>query len=363
MNDPQRNDAGSTSGWNPWFVAGSVARDPHRIPGAGSIPAQGGGASTEFSPAEHPAPLSAFEQDVVGLLLSGYLDTEIRSRPAVDPSDRYRWTFAPGVERRQPLRWVPSELREQFDQLNETLSAAGSGRLSRGWVDGDRRHHFAPGRMTLFGLLHSAHPSATRITAAGRTIGATLRSLRGVDISELDLQPPSGPVRLKHWLTTGDGPFAAAIMHEFLTTRLGPARIDEVVSWIDGMSHDHLAVGRSSLETTAVTESDSPNALLIGDEICAAPRDFDLSWTLGDLCVLELEAGALPHDLATERRDAITACRDALLVAYGPSDDLITTGRMTALRVLLQLHDSAAFDDRQLENLAAEASTLVDDAR
>ncbi|WP_353650587.1 hypothetical protein ABLG96_06640 [Nakamurella sp. A5-74] len=217
--------------------------------------------------------------------------------------------------------------------------------------------------MTLSALLNSAHPSLTRIAATGRAVGASLRGLRSIDISHLDLAPPAGPARLKRWLTTGDGPFAAAVMHEFLINKLGPARIDEVISWTDSLQCDHLAVGRSGLETAVVSESADPSAILIGDEICAAPRDFDLSWTLGGLFILELEAGALPHDLATERRDAITACRDAVLVSYGPSDDLITTGRMTALRVLLQLHDAAAFDDRQLDTLATEAAALVDDAR
>lgn len=362
MNDPQRDDAGSPSGWDPWSVMGSVARDPHRSSAAASIPAQGGGHGVEL-PAGHTAPFSSFEQDVVGLLLSGYLDTEIRARNTSDPAERYRWTFAPGVERRQDLRWVPSDLRAALDKLSDELVSSGVGQLSPGWVDGVRRHHFAPGRMTLSALLNSAHPSLQRITAAGRAIGASLRGVRAIDIAGLALGTPTGPVRLKHWLTTGDGPFAAAIMHEFLTTRLGPSRIDEVVSWIDGLQCDHLAVGRSALETAVITESSHPSALLIGDEICAAPRDFDLSWALGDLFVLELEAGTLPHGRATERRDAITACRDALLISYGPSHDLIRTGQMTALRVLLQLHDSAAFNDVQLESLAAGAAALVDDAR
>ena len=363
MNEPQRFDSGSTSGWDPWSVMGAVARDPHRAPPGGSIPAQGGGGGVELAPSDQPAALSPFENDVVGLLLSGYLDTEIRARAGSDAGEHYRWTFGPGVERRQDLRWVPLELRAPLDLLSDSLAASGAGRLSQGWVDGDRRHHYAPGRMTLSALLNSAHPSRARIVAAGRTVGASLRGLRGIDISHLDLAPPAGPARLKRWLTTGDGPFAAAVMHEFLTTKLGPARIDEVISWTDGLQCDHLAVGRSGLETAVVSETAEPSALLIGDEICAAPRDFDLSWTLGGLFILELEAGALPHDLATERRDAITACRDALLVSYGPSDDLITTGRMTALRVLLQLHDAAAFDDRQLETLASEVASLVDDAR
>lgn len=359
MNDPQRPDPG----WDPWSVVGSVARDPHRAPVGGSIPSQGGGQGVEITSAGRPDPLSPFEHDVVGLLLNGYLDTEIRSRPSADPDEHYRWTFAPGVERRQDLRWVPADLREPLDVLSAELAAAGLGRLSPGWVDGNRRHHFAPGRMTLGSLLNSAHPALPGLVAAGRTVGASLRGLRDIDIEGLDLEPPSGPARLKRWLTTGDGPFAAAIMHEFLTTRLGPSRIDEVVSWIDALRCDHLAVGRSGLEATVVTESSRPNAVLIGDEICRAPRDFDLSWTLGDLFVLQLEAGTLPHDLATERRDAITACRDALLVAYGPSHDLVNSGQMTALRVLLQLHDSAAFNDLQLETLATEAAALVDDAR
>lgn len=362
MNDSQHHDAGSAHGWDPWSVMGSLARDPHRSP-SGSIPAQGGGSGVEVASSGHPTPLSPFEQDVVGLLLSGYLDTEIRSRVTTDSAERYRWSFGPGVERRQDLRWVPLELRAPLDALSDSLAESGAGRLSQGWVDGERRHHYAPGRMTLSALLNSAHPSLTRIAATGRTVGASLRGLRSIDVSHLDLAPPAGPARLKRWLTTGDGPFAAAVMHEFLINKLGPARIDEVISWTDGLQCDHLAVGRSALETAVVSESADPSALLIGDEICAAPRDFDLSWTLGGLFILELEAGALPHDLATERRDAITACRDAVLVSYGPSDDLITTGRMTAQRVLLQLHDAAAFDDRQLETLATEAAALVDDAR
>lgn len=353
---------GSPLGWDPWAVVGSVARDPHRAPPPGALPHQGGGSTAPRS-ATPGTSVSPIEQDLVGLLLSGNLDTEIRRRATDDDAERYRWSFAPGIERAEDLRSIPLPLRAALVEVHAQLVAQARGALSLSWADGDRRHHLAPGRTTLAAVLAVTQDDLTPVRRAGRALGSALRALADARLDPAGLSRPAGPARLAHWLRTGDGPFAAAIMHEVLTTRLGPARVAEVLGWIDGLEQACVVTGRGGLESTVVSESAAPPALLLGDEIAAGPEDLDLAWTLGELVVLESEAAQLPHELATHRRDAVTACRDEVLMAYGPTTDLIRTGRMTCLRVLLELHDAAAFQDTQLEWLAAEAPELVDDAR
>jgi len=112
-----------------------------------------------------------------------------------------------------------------------------------------------------------------------------------------------------------------------------------------------------------LSESSAPSALLTGDEVACGPRDFDLAWVLGEFLVTEHLTLYLPDDQAARQRQLITDCRDAFLIAYGPSKDLVTTGRTTSLRVLLEIHDAAAYLDRMLDDLAAQAAEIVDCAR
>ncbi len=145
---------------------------------------------------------------------------------------------------------------------------------------------------------------------------------------------------------------------------LGSTRVDEIISWIDEMPSEHLVHGRAGLAATVVSETAAPAALLTGDEIACGPADFDMAWVLGEFLVTEHMVRYAPDDIAAARqRELITACRDAFLIGYGPARDLVSAGRTTTLRVLLELHDFAAYQDRQLDELAVQAAELVDYAR
>lgn len=153
-------------------------------------------------------------------------------------------------------------------------------------------------------------------------------------------------------------------MHDQLAAVLGQDRIDEIVGWVDEMPREQLVHGRAGFGPTVVPEFNGTSAsVLFGDEIAYGPRDFDLSWVLGDLLVGEHMTTLGHPETAAKRREIITECRDSFLIAYGPTSDMVLAGRITILRVLLELHDSAAYLDRQLTELAAAAPELVDSAR
>lgn len=320
-------------------------------------------ASQPGSIRDSPAPGSSREAGIVGLVLTGYLDTEIRSRlPSAPERDRYRWSFGPGIDRPEPLRCTPSHLSTALTGLTSSSHC----RLSLGWTDGDRRHHLAPGRATV--AAHLARPSTAAsprdLVQAASGLGTVLKQLGQLDITDLDeLAAPTGPLRLAHWLRTGDGPWAAGIMHDRLIALLGTARTEEIIGWVEEMPRERLVHGRAGLASTVLSESSAPSALLTGDEIACGPRDFDLAWVLGEFLVDEHMIRYVSDDQAARQRQLITDCRDAFLVAYGPSKDLVTTGRTTSLRVLLEIHDAAAYLDRMLDDLAAQAAEIVDSAR
>lgn len=152
-------------------------------------------------------------------------------------------------------------------------------------------------------------------------------------------------------------------MHDRLIARLGPTRVDEIIGWVDDMPDGHLVHGRAGLAATVVSETAAPAALLTGDEIACGPVDFDMAWVLGELLVAEHMVRYAPAEDEVRQKDLINACRDSFLIAYGPGRDLVTAGRTTTLRVLLELHDFAAYQDRQLDELAVQAAELVDYAR
>ncbi len=310
-----------------------------------------------------PTPESSHEAGIVGLILTGYLDTEIRSRSAgAAPTDRYRWSFGPGIDRPEPLRHASSLLSSALNTCSESPHC----RISMGWIDGERRHHLAPGRATVAAHLASPKTDASRrdLVQAASGLGIVLKQVGQLNPVNLEeLAPPSGPRRLAHWLRTGDGPWAAGIMHDRLLALLGPARTEEIISWVDDMPRERLSHGRAGLTSTVLSESSGPSALLTGDEIANGPRDFDLAWVLGELLVSEHMTCYLPDDEAARQRELITDCRDAFLIGYGPSKDLVTTGQTTAMRVLLEIHDSAAYLDRMLDDLAGQAAELVDCTR
>lgn len=322
-------------------------------------------------PLGHALPRPA-EPGIVGLLLTGYLDIEVRSRMAGSPdADRFRWTFAPGIERRDPLRSAPVDLRLAVSELPETDC-----RVSMGWVDGDRRHHLAPGRGSLAShltLLHGnsagagLHGAQVRTSDLVRTaggLGAALRQLHSIDpIHATGLAAPSGPLRLARWLRSGEGPWSAEFMHDRLLSLLGTGRADEIIGWVEEMPQERVVHGRAGLSAVVVPESAAAPALLTGDEIAYGPEDFDLSWVLGELLVQDHLTDYLEPAAAARQREVVSQCRDAFLVAYGPARDIVTAGRTTTLRVLVELHDAAAFQDRQLTDLAAQVPELVDAAR
>lgn len=346
MTDAGSPHVTSTRGWSP-VITDAAVRQPDWA---------------DVDPATSVNAVAPKKPGVVGLVLGGYLDTEVRIRPTdATVGERFRWTLGPGIDRKTVLRSIPDTTRAAIADLPQT-----AGRLSLGWVDGEHRHHLAPGRASLASHIarHRPNESIEVFRSSAAALGTVLRQLADMDPACADELPaPAGPRRLSNWLKTGEGPWGAAVMHDRLVPLLGSNRIDEIVGWIDEMAQESVVHGRAGFGVTVVPESDAPPAVLVGDEIAYGPRDFDLAWVLGDLLVGEHMTTLAHPSAAAEQLEVITACRDAFLIAYGPAADMIATGRTTIVRVLLELHDSAAYLDRQLIELADYAPELVDSAR
>lgn len=154
------------------------------------------------------------------------------------------------------------------------------------------------------------------------------------------------------------------MMYDRLLAALGRARVREAIDWAESLPRHSLVHGRAGLGVLIAAEQPgAAAALLIGDEVACGPRDFDLCWTLGEMVLIERAAARPGSTVSDALPRRITACRDALLTAYGPAEDLVLAGQMTALRVLLEIHDSAAYLDHHLDDLVEWAPELIDTAR
>lgn len=297
---------------------------------------------------------AAYFVGVVGLHFTGYRDTEIRARgDGHPPGERFRWSFGPGADRPEPLRAVNPAVWGALERLSSDLA-----QVSVGWSDGPRRHHLAAGSTDLSQHLRSAiQPSLDLASSAAAGIGLFLRGLTHVPLPELQPAPPAALLRLAGWLDNDDVNWCASEMFERLRRHVGESRLTEYRGWIEELRCTHLVHGRAGLRTAVLPEAAAPATILVGDELASGPRDFDLAWALGEIYVDRNRAtqwGARREPADERWRIAM----DALVTAYGPGTDIVQVGRMTLLRVLLELHDSAAYCDELLIDLLHASDEL-----
>jgi hypothetical protein len=217
-------------------------------------------------------------------------------------------------------------------------------RWSVGSAAGPARLYHVRGAESLAGrLLRQGPDQDTALTLRG--LGQALRELHDtvVPSSATAGGGPRGLRRLTDWLRGHAPTPGAAYAQSLLRPALGEERLPLVGRLAErmGQSEDaevRLCHGAAALGSLipAAPGSGVPGAadMLIGEDLCLAPWQFDLGWTLGELVELQW--------CGNGQNPAWKGTVEALFEGYG-RDLGDTWPQHAALRVLLHLHDYTAY--------------------
>ncbi|MCX4762881.1 hypothetical protein OG562_18245 [Streptomyces sp. NBC_01275] len=259
---------------------------------------------------------------------TGLLHTAVRALP-----DGHQWTRTVG-----PL--APAAF-QPVTGLGDRLTAVGrdgAARLAVGRAEGRGRVYTVPGGESVANRLLSQGP-LPQLREPMRGLGLALHRLHaeGPPPPTERLGPPRGLVRLDTWLA-GRAPVArAAYVGDQLRHRLGPERWSRVTAWCREVAEDAdvtLAHGAPGLGSLVAGGDGGPAALLTGEDLAVAPWYFDLGWVLGELVELKWQLGG--------DQQGWQLLLEALFEGYG-RDVGAQWNRLAALRILLHVHDIAAY--------------------
>ncbi|WP_251073965.1 flavoprotein [Streptomyces sp. ISL-111] len=279
---------------------------------------------------------------------TGLLHTAVDTRPL--PSGGRLWRRTPG-----PLAPAPFEQPAQDVTRLLERAAAGpghsggtgpsAGRLVPGAEDGPGRVYDVCGVTSLAHRLLNEGPRPA-FAAPLRELGHLLRAVHDI--------PPPAPVqprpsralrRLDDWLAGRSPVPRAACALGQVRRALGEERWSHLRTWRDEVAADpvtvlsHGAAGLGSLvvDRDGIGGGDEPitgQDLIIGEDLCTAPWYVDIGWIVGELVELQWQVGG--------DKQAWQRLTDALLEGYG-RDLGPEWNRVAALRILLHVHDIAAY--------------------
>ncbi len=245
----------------------------------------------------------------------------------------YRWRRTPGPFAPAPFITLTDEVRGRLASIGEI----GNGRLALGVAAGDARIY------DVRGVQSAAH----RLMRQGNheelekplhDLGRLLRAVHEREVpADFAGRPARGLVRLGDWLAGRATSPRAAYAQSQLRQRLGEECWQRVLSWYQGVVADTgvtLAHGAAGLGSLAVDLESGTTDLLIGEDVCAAPWYLDVGWRIGELAELQWQVGG-------DRR-GWQVLTDALFEGYG-RDLGPEWNRFAALRILLHVHDIAAY--------------------
>ncbi|HSY15599.1 MAG TPA: hypothetical protein VK816_06400 [Jatrophihabitantaceae bacterium] len=315
--------------------------------------------------------------DIVDQFATGYLRTWV-IRPDPDDNDQvrgYLWVRKPGAERTKPQHapltapcTIVNALHTGGTRLVLPEPAAGGCRYR---VDGTSTAARAICEPDL-----PAHSRA--IAATLREVGILVRGIEDVDTGELGNEHgpvlPPGAQRLLNWLPAGAGPRASAAAHAALVTRLGKRRLGTSQEWCEslgraGIHRDTgrlvLSHGAASLGSVILPDPAGQSCLLIGEDLMLGRRGVDIGFLLGELHELAVNADRYRGEQPTRDvlRTAHQQLRAALLDGYGSVHDPGLVARAGTVRILVHLHDFAAYVGwhPDLLRLADLITELLDD--
>ncbi|MEU9924774.1 hypothetical protein AB0H51_26380 [Streptomyces griseoluteus] len=256
-------------------------------------------------------------------------------RTSVRPSTSggHEWTRTPG-------RLAPAGF-EPVDGLADRLGRVGRDgtvRLVVGRGDATSRTYRVPGDESFANRLLFGGPQP-QLREPLRGLGQALSRLHadGMPSPAERLGPPRGLLRLDTWLS-GRAPVArAAYVGSQMRRRLGPERWTRITDWCRQVTEDTdvtLVHGAPGLGSLVVGDATGPAALLTGEDVAVAPWYFDLGWVLGELVELRWQLG--------RDQQGWQLLLEAFFEGYG-RDVGSQWNRVAALRILLHVHDIAAY--------------------
>ncbi|MFE9170732.1 hypothetical protein ACFYNZ_14600 [Streptomyces kebangsaanensis] len=256
----------------------------------------------------------------------------LRTRVSALPGG-HEWTRTTGRLAPEPFRTATG--------LEHRLAAAGRAdavRLAVGHGGPTSRVYQVAGGESVANALLTVGP-LPQLREPLRGLGLALSRLHagGPPNADPPPGPPRGLRRLDTWLA-GRAPVArAAYVGAELRSRLGPERWSRVTAWCRRTGEDSdvtLVHGAPGLGSLVPGDGDGTATLLTGEDLAVAPWYFDLGWVLGELVELRWQLGG--------DQQGWQFLLEALFEGYG-RDVGEQWNRVAALRILLHVHDIAAY--------------------
>ncbi|WP_254706559.1 flavoprotein [Streptomyces lunaelactis] len=278
-----------------------------------------------------PGPLESGAFESGAEFGTGLLRTSVHALP----TGGTRWRRSPG-----PL--APAPFQPVDDTVRAVLAKAGDlddARLVAGDADGPARVYDVRGAVSAAHLLLHQGPGA-ELRKPLHGLGRLLRAVHDLDPpADLPARPARGLARLGDWLAGRAASPRAACVQGQLRRSLGEERWKQVVAWCRLTVADPgvvLAHGAAGLGALVVEPGSGRSDLLVGEDACAAPWYFDLGWVVGELVELQWQLGG--------DKESWQALTSALFEGYGRELGQEWKS-MAALRILLHVHDIAAYVD------------------
>ena len=226
---------------------------------------------TTASPGEGHTRMTATE--LVDSFGTGFLHTTVHRLPG----SGYSWRRGPGPDH-------PTTLAAPANSVQSTIGTPAIASVKISWPTpaGTELHYAVPGAATLARLLWAdlPHHLLQRLETIVHNTGELLSHLHHLPRpASLADTPPNGPLRLAHWLDTGQGPRDAPRLHHALRETLGDTRWAELRAWCTtltttGHPDPALLHGAPSTGTLVLSPTLSESALLTGEDLATGPASL-----------------------------------------------------------------------------------------
>lgn len=264
--------------------------------------------------------------------VASYGTTLVHTETYLLPNGEYAWRRRPG-----PLAPAPfAPLSADTAELLSTVEADGL-RLAVGRVEGEARtYRTAGGRSVASLVLHEG--ASDELVAPLRRLGRLLRALHETPVTQA---PPAagsrGMDRLESLLSVRTPHPRVGQAATQVYRVLGQERWARLAGWYrEARGDDRLVLSHGGAGLGLLVTGGPPgtDTLLTGEDLCMAPWYVDVGWVVGELVEFRWQ---LPGEASVWQ-----SLLDALFEGYG-SDLGSDWPRLAALRVLLHVHDIAAY--------------------
>ncbi|MFO7253144.1 MAG: phosphotransferase [Actinomycetes bacterium] len=282
---------------------------------------------------------------------TGLLHTTITA----DGEGGFVWSRRPGPLAPAPFAPADPELAGRIAAVELPAGV----RLVPGAARGEAREYRVAGARSVADHLirDGVHPC---LEPALRGLGAALAALHALPPpAHRPAAPSRGLARLEAWLRGRPLQAWAAQAAAVLRDRIGPDRWARLCAWAARTAGEPaagpvLCHGAPGLGSVVFDPHTGVAEILVGEDLCVAPRHADLGWVIGELVELSWRLGG---DVR-----AWQGLTDALLEGYGHGTEL-PWNHLAAVRIALHLHDYTAYvawDPAECERYAHFLGYLID---